>query len=77
MPKLHIPGPNGGTACQRQLNNSRDNRTQHAANAVIAKSQDEYLDALSRGKACRHCGRVRGFVAPVQRTERDEESDDE
>ena len=78
--KLHIPSGFAATACGRQLNNHRDARAQDAANAAIASTTGEYLQALQDGKACRHCGRVAGLVPKLVRVTRntsDEESEGE
>ncbi len=71
MLKLHIPAAGAATACNRQLNNNRAGRAQTAANVSLATSLDEYLAALAKGQACRHCGREVGLVPKLVRVQRD------
>ena len=75
--KLHIPGVSGNTTlCGRQLNNHRSARAQDAANATVATSLQQYLDALAQRKACRHCGRVAGILPKLVRVTRNTDSDE-
>lgn len=64
--------------CGRQLNNHRGARAQDSVNAKMAITVEEYLVELSRGNACKHCGRVAGILPKLVRVSRDtdnEESD--
>ena len=78
MPKLHIPGPVAlqATSCGRQLNNHRGLKAQDAANAAIAQSLDQYLEALAKGQACRFCGFASGIIAKPARAIADGEGED-
>lgn len=77
MSKLHIPGAGAQlTSCGRQLNNHRADRAQDAKGASLSSTLTEYLDALAKGKACRHCGRASNILPPITRAIADGEGDE-
>ncbi len=91
MPKLHLPlftaevKPTIAESldtiqslpvCGRQLNNHRSARAQNSANAQFADTVEQYLAALAKGQACRHCGREAGLVPKLVRVQPQHEDED-
>lgn len=76
--KLHIPSPTPNKPlCGRQLVNDRTGRTQTDAGRSLAGSLDEYLAALSKRKACRHCGREAGIIPKIIRSARQDSNEEQ